>query len=718
MNDNITAVSDGDDAVYFTSGSYHSDHKVNGMLDHTAQLRQANNPATGQVTIVGPARVGETLTANSAIADADGTSEAVYVYQWFAGDDEITGATTNTYTLTTSEQGQQITVTISFTDDAGNEESLTSEPTEAVAARPNSAATGQPSIMGTAQFEQTLSAGTTEIADADGLDNVAYQYQWLADDVSIPSATSASYTLTLREVGKTIKVQVTFTDDAGNSERQTSEATEAVTNPGNTPATGQPRVLNPVLVDSLLQVDTSEIADANGLTTSTYSYQWLTSDQDRDTEVVGATRDEYRVTSQQAGMSFKVRVTFTDDAGNAESLTSPAAHPPRHPTGLTATISGQSVVLDWNAPGHFPLLFDYQILRETPEVYGDTPVVTVDTRSKATNYTDSSVDPGVLYRYQVKAANWWNQLSAASEPVEIRAPAATNPATGQPAISGTPQVGRILTADTTAIADGDGLDDVSYTYRWLADDTEITGATAASYTLTPGEESKAVTVRVSFTDDAGNAESLTSVATAAAIPANTLATGRPAIGGTPQVDETLTASTTSISDADGLDNASYSFQWLADDAAINGATDATYTLTSSEEGTAIKVRVSFIDDRGNAESMTSAATGAVQAAETTEPPGAPADLSATTTDGTTETTKHIVLIWTAPSDEDVTGYQILRRRPRHNENTLLIHVTDTGSTVTNYTDRNVAAGDLYVYRVKAINAAGTGPRSNYVNVEP
>ena len=259
---------------------------------------------------------------------------------------------------------------------------------------------------------------------------------------------------------------------------------------------------------------------------------------------------------------------------------------------------------------------------------------------------------------------------------------------------------------------------MSYTYRWLADDTEITGVAAASYTLTSSEESKAVTVRVSFTDDAGNAESLTSVATAAAIPANTLATGRPAIGGTPQVDETLTASTTSISDADGLDNASYSFQWLADDAAINGATDATYTLTSSEEGTAIKVRVSFIDDRGNAESMTSAATGAVQAAETTEPPGAPADLSATTTEGTTSTTMHIVLTWTAPSDEDVTGYQILRRRPRQNENTLLIHVTDTGSTVTNYTDRNVAAGDLYVYRVKAINAAGTGPRSNYVNVEP
>ena len=31
---------------------------------------------------------------------------------------------------------------------------------------------------------------------------------------------------------------------------------------------------------------------------------------------------------------------------------------------------------------------------------------------------------------------------------------------------------------------------------------------------------------------------------------------------------------------------------------------------------------------------------------------------------------------------------------------------------------NVTAGIRYVYRVKAINAAGVGPQSNYVQVEP
>ena len=41
--------------------------------------------------------------------------------------------------------------------------------------------------------------------------------------------------------------------------------------------------------------------------------------------------------------------------------------------------------------------------------------------------------------------------------------------------------------------------------------------------------------------------------------------------GTAQVGETLTADTTGITDDDGLDNATFSYQWLADDAEINGA---------------------------------------------------------------------------------------------------------------------------------------------------
>ena len=96
-----------------------------------------------------------------------------------------------------------------------------------------------------------------------------------------------------------------------------------------------------------------------------------------------------------------------------------------------------------------------------------------------------------------------------------------------------------------------------------------------------------------------------------------------------------------------------------------------------------------------------------------EPPAAPTRLTAAVNDD-----GHIVLSWDAASDTDaVTGYQILRRRPREGENTLTVYVGDTGSAANTYTDTAAPAGTLYVYRVKAHNGAGTSARSNYVNVD-
>ena len=92
---------------------------------------------------------------------------------------------------------------------------------------------------------------------------------------------------------------------------------------------------------------------------------------------------------------------------------------------------------------------------------------------------------------------------------------------------------------------------------------------------------------------------------------NTPATGAPTISGTAQVGQTLTASTSGISDSDGLTNVSYSYQWLADDTEIDGATSSTYRVQSSDNGKVIKVEVIFTDDGGSLEALTSEGTSAV-----------------------------------------------------------------------------------------------------------
>ena len=93
--------------------------------------------------------------------------------------------------------------------------------------------------------------------------------------------------------------------------------------------------------------------------------------------------------------------------------------------------------------------------------------------------------------------------------------------------------------------------------------------------------------------------------------ANSPATGWPGITGTVRADETLTATTDRIEDEDGLTDAVFAYRWVRQDPAtrtdadIEGATNSTYTVTDADEGKAIKVRVTFDDDAGNAESLTS-----------------------------------------------------------------------------------------------------------------
>ena len=76
----------------------------------------------------------------------------------------------------------------------------------------------------------------------------------------------------------------------------------------------------------------------------------------------------------------------------------------------------------------------------------------------------------------------------------------------------------------------------------------------------------------------------------------------------------------------------------------------------------------------------------------------------------------VTLTWNAPSAGEVTGYQIVRRRPMEGEKSLQVHLNDTGSTATTWTDTEVSDGTVYVYRVKAWSGGEVGPKSNFVRL--
>ena len=535
--------------------------------------------------------------------------------------------------LRTAVLGPDGSLYITTTNGGGKDKILKVVPT-------NTPATGAPSISGTAQVDQTLTADTSGVTDADGLDDVSYNYQWIAGAANIQHATGSTHTLTDDDAGQTIRVKVSFTDDAGNAETLTSQATTAVAPPPNRPAAGAPSIRGVLQDQQVLTADTVGIIDADGLADATFSYQWMRVADGDAVDITGATVSTYTLTSTDVGDGIQLQVSFTDDRDNAESITSAvtqavvasgatrdmiwlstitfdsSAHEGTlSPSAFTAGDETQSVsYLGASFDSEITLALDLGSSPSTEQtstwrlVLNDTELALAD----ATATTTTSDPPAHRFQWEISA------LAVAASDDDDNAPtvsiqrAFNLSATGAPTISGTPQVNETLTADTSLIDDGNGLNNVTFYYQWTVGGSNIDGATSSSYTLTSDEEGQTIQVQVSFTDDDGFSETATSVATAAvAAKPNTPATGAPTISGTAQVGETLTADTSGISDDDGLSNIIYSYQWIAGGTDIDGATGASFTLTISQQGETIQARVTFTDDADNSESLTSVATEAV-----------------------------------------------------------------------------------------------------------
>jgi hypothetical protein len=327
-------------------------------------------------------------------------------------------------------------------------------------------------------------------------------------------------------------------------------------------------------VGETLTALTNGITDADGLTNVSYEYRWfaIKTVVDENTgfslDVIsllsGDTSSTYTLGPADAGYTFTVRVTFTDDEGNNESLTSEAteavaATAPTAPQSLSVATGDQDQELEasWQAPSSNggSAVTGYKVQWKEAADSWDTAADVSEATETGTTYTITDLTGGVEYAVRVIATNDVGDGPASTEAKgtpaggvseQVVEPENSAP-TGLPSISGTPQVDQTLTADTSNIDDEDGLANVSYRYQWGAGGSDIDGATGSTYTLTYSEQGQTVQVRVTFTDDADNAESLTSVPTVAVAAApNREATGQPTIGGTPQVDQTLTSPTTPI----------------------------------------------------------------------------------------------------------------------------------------------------------------------------
>ncbi len=171
---------------------------------------------------------------------------------------------------------------------------------------------------------------------------------------------------------------------------------------------------------------------------------------------------------------------------------------------------------------------------------------------------------------------------------QVTSPVAVAPTASSVSISGTAQVGQILTGNYTYL-DANGDTQGVSTFRWLRSGVAITGATATTYTLVSADQGSTITFEVTpvSTIAPTTGTPVVSAATAAVVAASTVATvpvaSNVSISGTTTAGSTLTGNYTYF-DANGDPQGVSTFRWFSNGTVIAGATASTYNLATNDQG--------------------------------------------------------------------------------------------------------------------------------------
>ena len=499
----------------------------------------------------------------------------------------------------------------------------------------NRDAMGEPAITGTAQVGQDLTADVAGITDADGLtgdlstliDNidglggVEYSYQWIwvdadgsSNEEDISGEIAATYTLTDADVGKKVKVKVSFTDDLSGEEDRTSAAypasgTVTAAASTNTAPTGADKTVT-IGSDTEYAFDAEDFGFTDADTDDALASVRIETVPELGALALGssAVMGDDVVTRAQIDGDM---LTFTPAPGASGDDYASFIFTVNDGTDFSATINR--------------ITFNVRDLScAAPDFAGDnrrelwTGIVTVgDVRSvgygfhsdlSQTELDDTTFAIG-LNSYTVDTAFVLSSTSSAGR--------LSFSLTGGSLLNG-------LTAGEVAALRLHVCDTTVYDFSATSEFTADTNTYRWDGSL---DWSPPVATRTLYLS----------------LPANRDAMGEPAITGTAQVGQELTADVAGVTDADGLtgdlsiviDNSNpsgveYSYQWLRVDADgssneedISGEIAATYTLTDADMGKKVKVKVSFTDDLNGEEERTSAAfpsSGTVTVAGTNNAP--------------------------------------------------------------------------------------------------
>ena len=450
-----------------------------------------NRPARGSVVIDGAAQVGNTLTADlSGISDANGLTTPRYSGQWIRVNDDgsetdISGATGSTYMVTAADVGKRLEVKVDFTDDEDNSETKTSAQTAKVAAAARACTPGN-------VWCATLTVGSG------GGGPKGYCLDAPVRRCDNPYGALSDDGFTLGSVDYLVK-SLRWGGDVNGSSNLHLTLDRDFPGAGLASLTLKVDVHEFVLSDATRGNNIGEIPAEGGVANN---YRWGNIPQairdfgpgvDVTVDLLGS------IPTDDATLSA---LSLVDESSNPITLSPPAFAPG---TTIYAALVANSVETVTVTATKSATSAAVTITPTDGDSVASGHQITLDVGSNAITVT--VVDGSTTGTYTVTVA---------------RAAASNTPATGKPGIGGiprNPQHGLTLTADPSGISDSNGLATPDYRYQWVrvdgSNEGDISGAADSTYTVTAADVGKTLKVRVEFTDDANNAEMLTSDATAA-----------------------------------------------------------------------------------------------------------------------------------------------------------------------------------------------------------
>jgi titin len=422
----------------------------------------------------------------------------------------------------------------------------------------------------------------------------------------------------------------------------------------------------------------------------------------------GNTSTSYTFTGLTANTLYNFRVAAVNDAGTGTySATSAGARPydlPSAPTAVTGTAGNQQVALSWTAAsGNGATVTNHYVQYSSDG--GTTWSNPISTGSASASYTVTGLSNSVSYIFQVAAYNAagtgpFSASSASYTPFGVTA--------APTSVVGTSGNASVSLAWTDPATNGAAITNHYYQLSTNGGTTwgaaVSMGTSATSFTVSSLTNGTSYVFRVATVNAAGT--SAYSTASTAVVPATT-----PAQPSAPAA--TVGNTTASVTWAAPANNGSaitgYSVQYSTDSGSTwtgisGGVVSASpASLTGLTNGSTYVFRVAAINGVGTG-AYSAASTGVIPYTV----PDAPTSVSATAGFGSA------ALTWTAPFNQGraISNYYV---QYSSNSGTTWSAATVTGTTTTSYTMSGLSANTTYIFKVAAVNIAGTSTYSSSSN---